>query len=96
MGAGGVGGLSGLSWNGVNINVWPDIVDKEWYCVTKGDLVRITGAYKKPTWTSDIEGAGGDLRWKQGYTSFVEGLVLPLQVGLSRRNTHAAATSLTA
>lgn len=96
LGAGGVGGLTGLSWNGVNVNVYPDITDSEWYHITKEDFVRIVGNYKKPTWTSEIEGNGEGLRWSQGNTNFVEGLVFPLNVGVQRRNTHAAATALTA
>lgn len=96
MGAGGVGGLTGLSWNGVNLNVFPDIVDKEWYHVSKDDIVRVVGKIKKPTWTSELEGSGEGLRWSQGNTNFVEGLVFPINVGLQRRNTHAAATNLTA
>lgn len=96
LGAGGVGGLVGLEWNGMGVNVWPDIVDKEWYFLTKGDFVRIVGAIKKPRWTSELEGSGQGLRWSQGTTSFTEGLVFPFNVGLQRRNTSAAATALTA
>lgn len=96
MGAGGVGGLTGLSWNGVNLNVFPDIVDKEWYHVSKDDIVRIVGSIKKPTWTSELEGSGEGLRWSQGNTNFVEGLCFPLNVGLQRRNSHASAVNLTA
>lgn len=96
LGAGNVGGLVGLSWNGLGVNVFPDVYDSEWYCLTLDDLCQITGSIKQPTWTSDLEGAGGSLRWAQGTTNFVEGLVFPFQVGLQRRNTHAAATGLTA
>lgn len=96
MGAGNVGGLTGLSWNGQGINVLPDIVDKEWYAFNLSDLVRIVGSIDKPTWVSDLEGAGGDLRWSQGNTSFSNAVVYPFQVGLQRRNSGAAATNLTA
>jgi len=96
MGAGGVGGLVGLTWNGMGINVLPDIYDKEWYYITLDDLVRITGTWTEPKWVSDIEGSGGSLRWNQGTTSFSEGVVFPFQVGAQRRRTHAAATNLTA
>lgn len=96
LGAGGVGGLVGIDWNGMGINVFPDIPDREWYYVTLKDLVKIYGNIKKPTWTSDLEGAGGSLRWAQGTTQFVEGLVWPFQVGVQRRNTSAAAIGLTA
>ena len=66
------------------------------YTLPQHDIVRIVGNIKKPTWTSELEGSGEGLRWSQGNTNFVEGLVFPLNVGLQRRNSHAAATNLTA
>jgi len=95
MGAGNVGGLVGLSWNGQGINVVPDIADRDWYNLTLADFVRVTGGITTPTWTSELEGSGGDVRWSPGTTSFVEGLVWPFQIGVQRRNTHAAMTNLT-
>jgi hypothetical protein len=94
LGAGGIPGAPGLNWNGNGFNVWPDIVDKEIYFLTKTDLVKIFGSIKKPTWTSELEGGGEGLRWTQGQTNFVEGLVFPMQVGMQRRNTSAGATNL--
>lgn len=94
LGAGGVGGLVGLNWNGMGINVIPDVYDQDWFYVTLDDLVRVVGDISQPTWTSDLEGAGGNVRWSQGTTSFVEGLVYPFQVGMQRRNRSAAATGL--
>lgn len=91
MGAGDVGGLV---WNNLVVKGYPDILDSDWYCLTLSDLIRIVGAVTKPTWASDLEGSGGILRWKQGNTSFVDGVVYPFQVGLQRRNTQAAATAL--
>ncbi len=95
MGAGNVGGMVGLSWNGQGINVMPDIYDSDWFMITLSDLIRVTGKYKDPTWVSDIEGAGGSLRWQQGTTSFTDAVCWPFQIGAERRNTHAAATALT-
>jgi hypothetical protein len=92
LGAGG----SSPRWNGQRINVLPDIYDKEWYVVHVPDLIRVVGSIKKPTWTSELEGAGGDIRWSQGTTAFVEGAVFPFQIGVQRRNSSAAATALTA
>jgi hypothetical protein len=60
LGAGGVGNMNGLSWNGLGVNVWVDVPDKYWWNLTLEDFVRITGNITKPTWTSDLEGAGGD------------------------------------
>lgn len=91
MGAGDVGGLV---WNNLVVKGYPDILDSDWYCLTMSDIVRVVGAISKPTWASDLEGSGGVLRWKQGQTGFVDGVVYPFQVGLQRRNTHAAATAL--
>jgi len=96
LGAGGVGGLTGLNWNGMGINVVPDVNDSDWFYVTLDDLVKVTGSITEPTWTSDLEGAGGNVRWGQGTTAFTEGLVYPFQVGSQRRNSSAAATGLTA
>lgn len=96
LGAGGVGGLTGLSWNNMGINVVPDVYDQDWFYITLDDLVKVTGSITEPTWTSDLEGSGGNVRWAQGTTGFVEGLVWPFNVGAQRRNSHAAATGLTA
>jgi hypothetical protein len=92
----GAGDVGGLVWNNLAVKGYPDILDSDWYCLTLSDFVQIVGAINKPTWASDLEGDGGKLRWRQGQTGFVDGVVYPFQVGLQRRNTHAAATALTA
>jgi hypothetical protein len=66
LGAGGIPGVPGLNWNGNGMNIYPDIVDKELYFITRSDLVKIFGNIKKPTWTSELEGTGEGLRWTQG------------------------------
>jgi hypothetical protein len=96
MGAGGIGNMDGLKWNGMNINVWPDIADKEIYFINRDDFERITGNIKAPTWTSELEGNGQGIRWSQGTTAFVEGIVFPMQVGMNRRNRSGALTNLVA
>lgn len=96
MGAGKVGGLVGLDWNGIGVNVWPAIYDSDWFHIQPEDLVMVQGAIKKPTWVSDLEGAGGDIRWVQNTTGFGNAVVYPFQVGVQRRNRFAAAKSLTA
>lgn len=96
MGAGKVGGLVGLDWNGVGVNVLPAIYDADWFHIQPEDLVLIQGAIKKPTWVSDLEGAGGDIRWVQNTTGFQNAVVYPWQLGAQRRNRLAAAKSLTA
>lgn len=96
MGAGNVGGLVGLNWNGTGVNVMPDIYDADWFHLMLEDLVLIQGAIKDPTWVSKLEGAGGDIRWVQGTTGFQNACVWPFQIGAQRRNRMAAAKSLTA
>lgn len=95
MGAGGVGGLVGLDWNGVGVNVIPDVYDSDWFHIQPEDMVMIRGAIKEPTWVSDLEGAGGDIRWVQNTTGFQNAVVWPFQIGVQRRNRMAAAKSLT-
>lgn len=96
MGAGGVGGLVGLDWNGVGVSVIPDIYDMDWFHFQPEDMVMIRGAIKEPTWVSDLEGAGGDIRWVQNTTGFQNAVVWPFNIGVQRRNRMAAAKNLIA
>jgi len=89
------GNSDSVSWAGLNILALQDVRDAHVFVTTMGDFVRATGDIKEPTWVSDIEGAGGDLRWAQGKTNFVNALVFPFNVGMQRRNGSAAATALT-
>ena len=84
------------TWNNMKIEAFPSILDSDWYCLTLSDFVLITGEITSPTWASDLEGSGGRLRWRQGYTDFQDAVFYPFNVGVRRRNTHAAATGLTA
>jgi len=93
---GSAGNVDAPTWNNMKIEAFPSILDSDWYCLTLSDFVLITGAITKPTWASELEGAGGQTRWVQGATSFVDAVFYPFNVGLRRRNTHAAATGLTA
>jgi hypothetical protein len=84
-------------WNGMSVHADADILDQDWYHLTMNDVLLITGErFTGPTWASDIEGAGGRLRWGQGTTAFSDAVVFPYQVGIRRRNSHAAAIGLTA
>ena len=96
MGAGGVGRFVGLDWNGVGVNVNPDVYDLDWFHLQPEDLVMIRGAIKEPTWVSDLEGAGGDIRWVQNTTRFQNAVVWPFNIGVQRRNRMAAAKNLRA
>jgi hypothetical protein len=88
------GHVNGPTWNGMTVDAFADMLDTDWFQLTLPDLVRVKSAIDKPTWASDLEGAGGSTRWVQGTTRFVDGVVYPMQLGCQRRNTHAAATAL--
>lgn len=91
------GNVDGFKWNGMSVKPDPDCPDRELYMLNLDDFLIVTGGdFSKPTWMSDIEGSGGRLRWNQGTTQFKDALVYPLQIAVKRRNSHAAAVSLTA
>jgi hypothetical protein len=85
-------------WNGMEIQAMPDILDQDWYCLTIEDLVRVVPkGITKPTWATDLAGETGPngLQWSAGTTAFKNAVVYPFQVGMRRRNSHAAAIGLT-
>lgn len=92
----GAGDVSGVTWNNIKVDAYPDILDSDWHNLTLDDFQFIHGAYKQPTWASDIEGGGGRMRWAQNATNFVDAVFHSYQLGVQRRNTHASATGLTA
>ena len=93
----GAGGVSSVTWNNMEVTKWPAILDSDWYALTLSDFCRVTGSITKPTWMSQVGGDGGiGGVWNTGNTNFVDALAYAFQVGLRRRNTHAAATGLTA
>lgn len=91
----GAGEVGKAKWNGMVPAAFADILDTDVFLFNRADLVRITGGGPdKPQWASDIQGGNQGSLWSQGTTQFVDALVWPLQVGLQRRNTAAAATAL--
>lgn len=92
----GAGDFGGVTWANSKVDAYPDILDSDWYCLTLSDFCRITGSITKPTWMTDIYGGNGILSWHQGFTDGTDAVAYPFQIGLQRRNTHAAATALTA
>lgn len=91
------GNVDGFTWNGMNVAVDPDIPNRELYMLNLDDFLVVTGGkFSSPTWFSDIEGSGGRTRWVQGTTTLGDAIVYPLQLGVKRRNSHAAAINLTA
>lgn len=91
----GAGAQGGVTWNNMKVDAYPAILDSDWFCLTLDDFAFITGNITKPAWASALAGSG-PLNWTQGSTAFADAVVYPFQIGLQRRNTHAAATALTA
>jgi hypothetical protein len=90
----GAGKVDAVSWNGMIVEAQNDIPNRELYMLTFEDffLVAPPGG---PKWFSDQTGTSG-LPWKQGYTSFVDGIAYRPNLAVRRRNGCAAATALTA
>jgi hypothetical protein len=90
------GSASSPTWNGGQVEAFNDILDTDWFQIDLDALVKVTAGngFDKPRWASDVQGSNQGAIWKQGATSFVDAIVYPLQVGLRRRNTLAAATAL--
>lgn len=92
------GDVTKPKWNGMGLRVFPDILDTDWFMINKPDLIKVVGNIDKPTWASDIAGHSdgkSGMPWRQGFTSFVDAVVYPCNLGARRRNTMAAATALT-
>lgn len=92
------GDVTKPKWNGMGLRVFPDILDSDWFMINRPDLLKVVGNLDKPTWASDIAGHGdgrSGMPWRQGFTSFVDAVVYPIQLGARRRNTMAGATALT-
>jgi hypothetical protein len=89
------GGVKGPTFNGMTVDSYADILDTDMFFLTLSDLCKVTGGWDaKPMWASDLQGATNGQLWSPGTTQFVDGLCYPLQLGVQRRNSHAAATAL--
>jgi hypothetical protein len=91
----GAGEIDKPTWNNMVVDARPAFLDSDWWTLTLEDFQLITGSIDKPTWASDMFGSTAPLNWRQGYTSGVDAVAYPMQVGLQRRNTQAGATGLT-
>lgn len=92
------GDVTKPKWNGMGLRVFPDVLDSDWFIINKPDLVKVVGNIDRPTWASDIAGHNdgkSGMPWRQGFTSFVDAVVYPVNLGARRRNTMAGATALT-
>jgi hypothetical protein len=91
------GNAHSFKWNGLTIEVDPQIPDRELYMLTLDDFFVVTGGkFDKPTWASDMQGANTGLLYTQGGTSFKDSLFYFCELGVKRRNRAAAAVGLTA
>jgi hypothetical protein len=93
MGAGNVGGVT---WGNTKVDAYAAVLDTDWFCLNFDDFRRITGDITKPTWFSELAGINKGQIPTLGSTSLGDQLVFSYQVGVGRRNSHAAATGLTA
>ena len=92
------GDVTKPKWNNMGLRVFPDILDSDWFMINRPDLIKVVGNIDKPTWASDIAGHSdgkAGMPWRQGFTSFVDAVVYPVNLGARRRNTMAGATALT-
>jgi len=90
------GSVMTVKWNGMTVDQFPDVLDSDWYALTLSDWCRIKGETDGPVWASEMQGSTQGQIWGQGTTQFNDAVVYPIQVGVNRRNTQAAATGLTA
>jgi hypothetical protein len=81
-------------WNGAEVQAFSDILDTDWFQIDTSSLIKVTAGWDTPKWASDIEGSGGQLRWRQGFTSFSDAVVYPIQLGARRRASMSAALAL--
>jgi len=88
----GAGNVSAPKWNEMEIHADPDCKNAQMYFLTIEDLELITDG--NPSWQSDITG-GKVLEWIQGEDAFGGRLNCRIQLGASRRNSHAKMTGLT-
>jgi hypothetical protein len=92
----GAGKAEGATWNGMRPSSFSSILDSDVFFLTLSDFVRVTGSYQSPTWMSSIQGSNQGAIWGAGTTSFSDAIAYAVQVGVSRRDSHGAATALTA
>jgi hypothetical protein len=89
--------FQGAVWNGNKVSGRPEFLDSDWWAINPEDFVRVVTDIEKPTWMTSIYGGQSvPLAWKQMYTSGVDAICYPMNVGMRRRNGSAGATALTA
>ena len=89
------GAVDSVKWGDKSLDTFADVLDTDVFMVSLDHLFKVTTpGIPEPKWVSDIEGSNSAGLWKQGYTSFGDAVVWPLNIGIERRNVHAAATAL--
>lgn len=86
------GGVDGVDINGVKLFAVPDCQNEAVYFLTIGDLFTVSAG--DPYWQSRITG-GETLAWVQGEDAYAGKITTRMQLGVRRRNSHAALTGLT-
>lgn len=92
----GAGNVDQTTWNQMEINALPEILDSDFYYLHLEDFVRVTGeGITKPTWVSELQGTNKAMNWVPNTTGFGDAIVFPWNLGMKRRNRSAAAIALT-
>ena len=90
------GGVEYATWNGMKVTGWNSVLDSDLWFLNLKSFVRVTGAIKKPTWMSELQGANKGQIWSQGTTGFVDTIAYAFQIGVRDRAANSGATGLTA
>lgn len=86
------GFTDGVDINGVKLFAVPDCQNEAVYFLTIGDVFTVSAG--DPYWQSRITG-GETLAWVQGEDAYAGKITTRMQLGVRRRNSHAALTGLT-
>jgi hypothetical protein len=92
----GAGNVNAVTWNGMEVEAYNDILDSDWFHLSLDNIFRVVGSYKDPVWMSDVQGANQGALWGTGTTSFNDAVAHYFNIGVDRRNVFAGATGLTA
>lgn len=81
------GNVEKVKFAGMEIDSDPDVLDGEWYALTKEDIFLLRDG--GPEWVTK-EFGGNILQWQQGTTRLVGALNWNINFAVRRRNSHAA------
>lgn len=90
----GAGGSEQVKWRGQTIHAFPQVPDNFLFYVDMDSLEIVVGKYAKPTWLSDLHGAGMLRDPRQ--TVFEDTVMIAQGLAARRRNSMAGATNLSA